>query len=107
MIAARPGLERSEHHMPGRGRWFAVGVVVALFAAGCVPEWTTYHHDNARSGADLSAPSITPVANAWTSPVLDGLVFANPLVYHDRVYVATENNTIYARVPPGIRRSRK
>jgi outer membrane protein assembly factor BamB len=82
--------------MWGRGGWRAVALVVALFATACAPEWTTYHKDNARSGADPSAPSITPVANAWTSPFLDGFVFAQPLVYKNRVYVATEHNTIYA-----------
>jgi outer membrane protein assembly factor BamB len=70
--------------------------MVALAGIGCTPVWTTYHKDNTRSGNDPTAPDITPAAVAWNSPFLDGFVFAQPLVYNNRVYVATENNTIYA-----------
>jgi len=62
--------------------------------------WTTYHHDNARTGLDPSAPkavsgSINPTPG-WTEPVLDEQVYAEPLIYSSLVYVATLNNTIYA-----------
>jgi hypothetical protein len=33
---------------------------------------------------------------AWTSPQLDGDLYGEPLVWSGRVYVATENNTVYA-----------
>ncbi|HEY7134735.1 MAG TPA: PQQ-binding-like beta-propeller repeat protein [Acidimicrobiia bacterium] len=82
--------------MNGRGRWLAYGLLVALIATGC-SQWTTYHHDSGRSGNDPSAAStIVPVAHKWTSPFLDGFVFAQPLVYHNKVYVATEHDTVYA-----------
>jgi outer membrane protein assembly factor BamB len=32
----------------------------------------------------------------WTSPNLDGQIYGQPLVFGHRVYVATENNTVYA-----------
>jgi outer membrane protein assembly factor BamB len=86
--------ERRQVHR--RGRWLACALLVTLLAVACTPEWTTYHREPGRSGADLSAPSIVPVARAWTSPFVDGFVFAQPLVYRNRVYVATEHNTIYA-----------
>jgi len=35
----------------------------------------------------------TPV---WTSPALDGQIYGEPLSYAGRVYVATENDTVYA-----------
>ena len=35
----------------------------------------------------------TPV---WTSSALDGQIYGEPLVYAGRVYVATENDTVYA-----------
>ena len=73
----------------------ALGATLAVVAAGC-SGWTTYHRDVARSGADPSAVSIVPAARAWTSPNLDGMVYAEPLVYRNRVYVATENDSIYA-----------
>ncbi|HEY8813625.1 MAG TPA: PQQ-binding-like beta-propeller repeat protein, partial [Candidatus Dormibacteraeota bacterium] len=62
--------------------------------------WTTYHHDNAHTGLDPSAPpavsgSINPTPG-WTEPALDEEVYAEPLIYSSLVYVATLNNTIYA-----------
>ncbi len=36
------------------------------------------------------------VADAWTSPALDGTLYTEPLVLGDRVFVATENDTVYA-----------
>lgn len=60
--------------------------------------WTTYHADNARDGADPSAPSfagITQPANSWAQS-LDAPVYAEPLALGGVVYVATERNTIYA-----------
>jgi hypothetical protein len=62
--------------------------------------WTTYHHDNARTGLDPTAPtavsgSINPTPG-WNEPALDEQVYAEPLIYNSLVYVATLNNTIYA-----------
>ena len=59
-------------------------------------DWTTYHFDNHRS-ADLSADTGLPdqPVGAWNRAV-DGLVYAEPLVYGNQVLVATENNTIYS-----------
>ena len=57
--------------------------------------WTTYHGDNNRTGY-VPTTNFTSVSQAWTSPTLDGLVFAEPLVYGGEVFVATENNSVYA-----------
>ncbi|HEY2079869.1 MAG TPA: PQQ-binding-like beta-propeller repeat protein [Streptosporangiaceae bacterium] len=35
-------------------------------------------------------------ARAWTSPTLDGQLYGEPLVFGDRVFVATENDIVYA-----------
>lgn len=72
----------------------------------------TYHNDNERIGANLHETVLTPSnVNAWTfgklySIPLDGDVYAQPLYVpavqvpgrgtRDIVYVATENNTVYA-----------
>ena len=57
-------------------------------------DWTTYHGDNSRSGyATLSALCVKV---GWNSQVLDGDVYAEPLVYNATVYVATENDSVYA-----------
>src|SRR5262249_7446764 len=57
--------------------------------------WPTYHADPARSGV-AAGPSLGDVRHAWTSPTLDGDVYAEPLVVGARVYTATENDTVYA-----------
>ena len=40
--------------------------------------------------------SFSSATTAWTSPVLDGQVYGEPLEATGRVYVATENDTVYA-----------
>jgi outer membrane protein assembly factor BamB len=72
---------------------------------------TTYHNDNARGGWNAQETILTPAAVAGgsfkqlASVPLDGQVDAEPLYVarqkiaggvHDTVYVATQNNTIYA-----------
>ncbi|HJZ27691.1 MAG TPA: PQQ-binding-like beta-propeller repeat protein, partial [Streptosporangiaceae bacterium] len=45
------------------------------------------------------APPVSAVdttAAVWNSPAVDGQIYGEPLVYAGRVYVATENNTVYA-----------
>lgn len=60
-------------------------------------DWLTYQHDNQRSGvADGSFPNPANASIQWESQPLDGLVYAQPLVTGGRVFVATENNTVYA-----------
>jgi outer membrane protein assembly factor BamB len=60
--------------------------------------WTTYHHDNAHSGYDPSAPAIGSVnpTPGWTENTLDGEVYAEPLIYNGLVYAVTLNGTVYA-----------
>ncbi|MGH9129152.1 MAG: PQQ-binding-like beta-propeller repeat protein [Acidimicrobiales bacterium] len=80
---------------PGRGSAGvgAPGTPVSLrsVAGG----WTTYHGDLVRSGNDRSGASFDPLRPAWSSPALDGQVYAQPLVWRALVIVATENDTIY------------
>src|SRR6266496_1531401 len=58
--------------------------------------WTVYHHDPAGSGVAGPMGRINTAARAWTSPALDGTIYGEPLVFSGRVYVATENDTVYA-----------
>lgn len=58
--------------------------------------WTTYHHDDGHTGFDPAAPARTSIQPGWISPVLDGEVYAEPLVYNGVVYTATLNDTVYA-----------
>src|SRR6266498_4772271 len=59
-------------------------------------DWLTYHRDPARTGFDPSSTPVGSVKRAWTSPKLDGAIYAQPLVLGGRILVATENDSIYA-----------
>jgi outer membrane protein assembly factor BamB len=58
--------------------------------------WTVYHGNALGSGVDNSGVTFSPPNLAWKSPVLDGQVYGEPIEATGRVFVATENNTIYA-----------
>src|ERR1022692_945945 len=58
--------------------------------------WTVYHYDAAGSGVVTSVTAVRTSTRAWTSPSLDGEIYGEPLVSSGRVYVATENDTVYA-----------
>ncbi|MDX6341516.1 MAG: endoglucanase [Trebonia sp.] len=58
--------------------------------------WTVYHGDAAGSGVAGPTAAVNTATRAWTSPALDGQIFGEPLVSSGRVYVATEDDTVYA-----------
>ena len=58
--------------------------------------WTVYHHNAAGAGVVESVTAVDTTTRAWTSPTLDGQLYGEPLVWSGRVYVATENDTVYA-----------
>jgi outer membrane protein assembly factor BamB len=60
------------------------------------PSWTVYHDDPAGRGVAAGVGSVDTAARAWTSPTLDGQLYGEPLALGDRVYVATENDAVYA-----------
>jgi len=43
--------------------------------------------------------TVATPAPAWASPALDGQIYGEPLVSAGRIYVATENDTVYALSP--------
>jgi len=59
------------------------------------PDWPTYHKDLTRTGV-LQSPVASSVRQDWTSPLLDGDIYAEPLFVGGNVYVATENNSVYS-----------
>ena len=88
-------------------RW---GVVVALVlglstlsldtvevasAHGGPVEWTQYHGGALSTGV-IPVSGVSLKSLAWTSSPLDGDLFGQPLVFEGRVYVATENDSVYA-----------
>lgn len=58
--------------------------------------WPEYHHDPAGTGRATGVGSVATGGRAWTSPPLDGQLYGEPLVVGGRVYVATEDDTVYA-----------
>jgi putative pyrroloquinoline-quinone binding quinoprotein len=108
-MASLPGWRRGL--VPGAFSATAVAVTAVLgaLAPGGAPaaaaaasgpgpggNWTVYHHDLAGSGKAGPVTTVHTGRRAWTSPQLDGVLFGEPLVWSGRVYVATENNTVYA-----------
>jgi polyvinyl alcohol dehydrogenase (cytochrome) len=84
----------------------AAVVAVVAFAAGpltggaapspTAASWTVYHGDPAGDGIAVGVASVDVHSPAWVSPALDGDLYGQPLVLDDRVYVATENDTVDA-----------
>ncbi len=72
------------------------GTDAAAAALSAETDWLTYHHAADRRGVAGDQAPIGDVRKAWTSPVLDGKVYAQPLIAGDQVVVATEGNSLYA-----------
>ena len=70
----------------------------AAQAPASLGDLLTYDYDNARSGRDLVDPPIKNMSSkpAWDDNSFPGGVYAQPLVYDGHVYVATENDSVYA-----------
>jgi outer membrane protein assembly factor BamB len=60
------------------------------------PSWTVYHGDRSGTGAAASVAAVNTGHRAWTSPVLDGQLYGEPLAASGFVFVATEADTVYA-----------
>ena len=58
--------------------------------------WTVYHGDPAGHGVATAPGTVDTTAPAWATPALDGQIYGEPLVSAGRIYVATENDTVYA-----------
>ncbi len=59
-------------------------------------DWLVYHRYATGSAEGPAGLHLSHLKAAWTSPVLDGSLYGNPLVWGKDVYVATENDTVYA-----------
>jgi outer membrane protein assembly factor BamB len=91
------------------GPVLAVGIVAAVFApsafsapasgaptTGSSGGWLVYHGSSDGDGVAAGVASVSTSVPAWSSPTLDGQLFGEPLVSGGRIYVATENDTVYA-----------
>lgn len=76
---------------------FPAPTAAAQSSSASSGDWLTYQHDMSRSGvADGSFPNAANASMLWETTQLDGEVYAQPLITGGRVFVATENNTLYA-----------
>jgi outer membrane protein assembly factor BamB len=64
-------------------------------STGFGSNWTSYHGDAEATGVHAASTTLSPTQPAWTSPVLDGELYGEPLVADGRVVAATENDTVY------------
>ena len=58
--------------------------------------WTVYHDNPVGTGVAEPVSTVDTATQVWTSPALDGQIYGEPLVYSGRIYLATENDTVYA-----------
>jgi outer membrane protein assembly factor BamB len=75
----------------------AAGATAHATAGG---DWVTFQGDNARTGVAAGARSFHGLRRRFASR-LDGQVYGQPLIAGGRVYVATENNSVYAFTTAG------
>jgi len=87
------------HHSSWTRRLTAIGLASIfgwLAAAPVAADWPTYHRDNARTAFDGQLDPFTSATPGWASGGLDGKTYAEPVVAGNKVFVATENNSVYA-----------
>jgi outer membrane protein assembly factor BamB len=70
--------------------------VQALNTSTTTSQWHTYHLNASRTGNDTKEPSFASLTSAWTAGPLDGAIYAEPLVDGGKVFVVTENDSVYA-----------
>jgi outer membrane protein assembly factor BamB len=90
------------------GRLTFVLLTLALTACGAsesssaAGNWTTHGGSSSRAGVAAGTPA-HPHLKRRFAKTLDGQVYAQPLIANGRIYVATENNTVYAFTTGGRR----
>jgi outer membrane protein assembly factor BamB len=88
----RPGTARAG---PGGTAPGSVSAIPQPRASGPGASWTSYHGNAEATGVQPGPVKLVPSRRAWTSPVLDGQLYGEPLVADGRVVAATENDTVY------------
>ncbi len=65
-------------------------------AASVTSSWSVYHGDPQGTGVATTGATFRHASQAWSSPILDGQIYGEPLAASGRVFVATEADTVYA-----------
>jgi len=68
----------------------------AVASTNATSTWTVYHGDATGSGLSTAVAAVDTARRAWTSRSLAGELYGEPLVYDGRVFVATEDDVVYA-----------
>ncbi len=68
-------------------------------AGAAIAEWPVYHQNPGRTGLDAAFPTVNGTLSTGWSAVLDGAVYAEPLVVNGSVIAATEGDSVYAINP--------
>ncbi len=58
-------------------------------------DWPTYHRDLSRGGFDPNFNLSAQPRRLWTSETLDGDIYAEPLIVGQKVFAATEQDSVY------------
>ncbi len=58
--------------------------------------WLVYHRDQTRDGYDPTEKATNNISLSWKTPHLDGDVYAEPLIAEGKIFIATENDSVYA-----------
>ena len=64
--------------------------------ANATSAWTVYHGNARGTGVTTVLRAVNTAKRAWISPALQGQLYGEPLVYAGHVYVATEDDMVYA-----------
>ncbi len=74
----------------------AMGPVASAQGSNGSSDWTVYHGDAEGTGVSTALHAVNTARPLWESPTLSGQLYGEPLVFSGRVYVATENDVVYA-----------
>src|SRR5689334_2357995 len=81
----RAGSTNSTSVAPTAGRSVTANTPTTRATTTSGARWTTYYGDAARTGASEDGPgSAARVRKRWTSPTLDGAVYAQPLIFGNK-----------------------
>ncbi len=58
--------------------------------------WLTYGGNFSRTSYQPRASDLRSLRVRWTNTAIDGQIYGQPLIFDGRVFVATENNVVYA-----------
>ncbi len=81
--------------LAGAGPALAATTTSTTTAPASAASWTVYHGSLEGNGV-AAASTVNLSSAAWTSPALDGQLYGEPLAWNGHVFVATENDSVYA-----------